>query len=337
MEEREEIEKYLKEYIESLNRNYPCFVEYLNYINELSFYVNYLGENIINVDYIDRIYLEKNLSSDDMYELCLEILQTLGYENEFKYMYQNKIIKYKKERKNTNSYTKVKHDKLLINVYKNNTIEDVLKTIHEFFHYIHISKYEKNLKNDKCFLFTETFAAIGELYTILYLYNNNLYKEDVVTYFKAYFNTLHIKANHTLLNGILIDIYDKHHSLDDEIIEKYIIEENHDDWVKKIIEYNSELESFDFFEDAGYALALIPALLTAVSMQENNDAILNVRDCIENIHEYNTMEKLYKKLNVYDVVYNQDNLIKLISQMYYFIKNVFDNNEINYQKKLGGL
>lgn len=335
MKEEKELEEYLEDFINGLNKNYPCFIEYLNHINELSFYVNYLGENIIDSDFIERKYLKKDLSKLESFNICLKICQTLGYENEFINVLDNKILKFKKATKKSFSYTKVKNNKLFMVIEIDNTVEDVIKIMHEFFHYLHISKYEDKLKSDKCYLFSETFAAIGELYAILYLYNNNIYKDDIVTYFKAYFNTLHVKANYTLINGIMLDIYNKHHSLDSETIDKYILEEEHDDWVKNIVEYNFELGNFDFFENAGYAIALIPALLVVISMQENNDNILNVKDCIENIHDYNTMEKLYKKLNVYEFIYNQDNLVDLVSNLYHFFKGVIDNNEIEYQKKIG--
>ena len=47
------------------------------------------------------------------------------------------------------------------------------------------------------------------------------------------------------------------------------------------------------------------------------------------------MEKLYKKLNVYNYIYNSDELIDLVPNLYHFFKDVMDNNRIVYQKKIG--
>ena len=198
------IDRYIKSYYNSLLKDEPKSIEYLDYIcdvivrtlrilNRLNVYpkceIDVFEEEdtkmIVKIllDSIDKSYLKK-------YKSFVKKGLVHSTKKDISYMNANGI------------YMK-----------RTNDVEEMLTSLHEFMHYLHFEKYD-NEWTDEFSYSTEMFAMTLDFYGMFYMYQNDILKDDTLKIFLNYINYMYAHAADALEEAHALNIYEKFDSLD---------------------------------------------------------------------------------------------------------------------------
>ena len=326
-----EVEELLKEYSDELYSKMPNFFQYLEVINAIAGYFaqieNYMFEEIeysedynFNVDFIS------------LTEMCNQILNSLdtGLCKKFNKRMYDGTINFEED---SITSMKVDNGKIDITLNRNYTIEDIFGLIHEFFHSIHIEKYNNNMHDSKWYIFTEAIAMIGELYAVLYMYKNNIMKEDLIIYIKKYLSTIFAQANNTLVTGLALEIYDKEQSLSDDSIEHFIkVKELPSEYknINHVLEY---LDDFLFHESATYTFGFPISFIVVTKMFEDDCYKNKVISLLENINDY-SLEDLLTSLGIGDILKNENFICSSMNYVYEISKQLINEEQLDVKRHL---
>lgn len=339
MDEEITLEEYIEAYNSEVYNVYPIFFREMNYINILAYYFNWIGECLFSEDVMLDKYKNSNISINDVLQIAFDIISDFGngYKEEFEKCINDGTIEFVDADDNSYAYTAKENNHFSISVDRNYNIEDIIKLVHEFFHYLHIRKFDEGFKNEQCYLYGEMFSILGEIYAVLYLYKNNIFKDDAITYLKKEIMIIYKYANNTLIMGIVMHIYDLYNNFTDKSIDEYINFTNSPEEFVNAFDYLNDIEEFNYHELATYIIGFFPAFVLANSMIDDKSIIIRFTNCINHINEYKDKRELFNYLSIDNLLLDTISLSQLVDEMYLMFKQLYNNNEITYQKKLGEL
>lgn len=328
-----EIEELIKEYSDELYSKMPIFFKYLEVINA---YAGYFGQ--IEGHMADKVKDIEDYKGDVDYislvGLCNEILSSLdvGLCAKFNQRLVDGTVNLDEEEETITSMS-VKAGKIDITINKTYTIEDVLGIIHEFFHSIHIEKFDNDLQNPDWYFFTEAVAMIGEIYAIMYMYNHNIMREDLISYIKKYLSTIFAQADTTLLTGLTLEIYDKEQSLSDDAVNHFIQIKQLPEEYSEIIDVLEYLDDFLFHESATYTFGFPISMIVATKMIEDENYKRKVIQILSNINDY-SLESLLTILGIEDILKNEDYICLAMNYVYEVSDKLVEEQQIDIKRLL---
>lgn len=336
MEEEITLEEYIGNYNSQVYKVFPKLIKYMDYINDSAFNMCWLGEQLFDEDLILDDY-ENNVDTLELINQSSNILEIFDkdYKNLLQELIKNGTINFYEAHDESFSYTTFKNDNGDISVDRNYNIEDILKTIHEFFHYVHISNFNKDLKQQDCYIYSEFFALCAEMYAMFYMYKNNIYKNDVIKYLKKFIMILHGYANKVFIQGSVMHIYDICNDFSDDSINEYIELTNSPKEIENIFYFLDDIDDFDYHEMAPYIIGILPAFLLAQNMINDKNCIKRFKHCVENAKQYTEIDELFDFLNIAKVIQGTDEIVEIVDSIYDMIKEFFTKKETSFQKKLG--
>ena len=326
-----EIEQLIKEYSDELYSKMPIFYQYLEVINA---YAGYFGqiEGYLEAKVTDIEEYQLELDYLSIIEICNEILMSLDSKlcDKFNKRISDGTIDFKCDSITSMS---IVDKKINITINKTSTIEDVLGLIHEFFHSIHIEKYDNDMQNQEWYFFTEAIAMTGELYAILYMYKNNILKEDLNSYLKKYISTMFAHASNTLLTGLTLEIYDDEQSLSDVAVNHFISVKQLPEGYNEITEVIQYLDDFLFHESATYTFGFPIALLIASKMLDDEEYKIRLLSLLEHINEYD-LDNLLTSLGIKNIIKNEDYMCDAMNYVYSVVNEMLDDRQLDIKSLL---
>lgn len=324
-----ETEKLIKEYSDELYSSMPIFFDYLEIINLFAQYIGQI-ESLIGAKTENINEYKTSVDFLSLIELCNQILSTLdrGLCDKFnKRLADGTINLDSEEELSITAMTVVDHN-IDINVKRTYTIEDVLGLIHEFFHSIHIEKYDNDMQNANWYFSAELIAMIGEFYAIMYLNQNNIFKDDLIEYLKGVLNVIFAKANDTLITGLTLEIYDKEQSISDEAVQHFIRTRGLPQEYGAIIEVLEELEDFEFHDNATYIFGFPISMLIATKMLEDDSYKRKMLYLLEHINEYSP-KSLLTYLGVEGILSDEDYICSVINYICEVSNKMIEKEHVN--------
>ena len=324
-----EIEELIKEYSDELYLKMPVFFKYLEIINAYAGYFGqiegYMADKVKDIEPYDV-----DIDTLTLVELCSKILLTLGKDlcDKFNRRLVDGTVNFEED---TITSMKVKNGNIDITVNKTYTIEDVLGLIHEFFHSIHIEKYNNNMHDANWYFLTEMIAMTGEIYAIMYMYKNNIMKHDLIAYIKKYMGTIFAQANITLLTGLTLEIYDKEQSLREEAIQHFIEAKELPEEYSEITEVLEYLDDFLFHESVAYTFGFPISVIIATKMIDSDEYKRKVLYLLEHINDYD-IESLFIALGINDILKNEDYICSAMNYVYEVSDKLIEDEPIDIKR-----
>lgn len=336
MEDEITLEEYIENYNTAIFNTYPKLFYYLNYINMSATNINWLGENLFNQDMELEDY-HIYVSSIELIDLGRMIIGSLGmdYLQKFERCLVDGTIDFYNADDDSFAYTNFHDNHFDVSIDCNYNIEDVMKLVHEFFHFIHIEQFDDKLEDENCYVYTELFALVGEVYAVLYLYKNNIYRQDVCNYLKKFVRVICYYANRSLIQGFVMHVYDTCRNFNSKSLEHYFNLTGVPEDFAILFDFLDDIDDFDFHERAIYILGFLPAYLIAQLMINDDSVIIKFKNCIEHIRDYSEIEELFAYFNIDDLIRDNNGLISLSTNLYEDFSALLTNDKIIYEKKIG--
>ncbi len=325
-----ELEEYVEMYSSEIYNSFPNLFKYLNYILVQAGYMEDIRE--YNQKYIlDEHNYENKIDINCLLNICIEVLDTIdtGLKNKFILYLNNGTIDFN-DNEDTISATQNDNNNLSINIKRNYNIEDILATIHEFFHGIHLEKYNLEFIDD-WYIITEMFAITGELYTLFYLMDKEFCTTDLEIYLNKFIESMFIHNYVTLENGLFIDLYYKMQSINKESLEQYIVMNNLPENYNEILtedDESADTDEFNYHESATYALAFPLSIILARRLLMDEEYKKIFMDVLRNINMYD-IPTLFDKLGINEYIENDDKLFELMNFINKYLTKKFTNQKIN--------
>jgi len=99
--------------------------------------------------------------------------------------------------------------------------------IHELFHLLHLEKCNCDLDDKNYYCYTEALGMARDFYFIMYVVNNKKeLLDDIKAVISEYYIRLYNLANESLVDGLLISIYNDKNKLSKKYIKQFIDEKN---------------------------------------------------------------------------------------------------------------
>lgn len=306
------IEELIKAYSEELYSKMPIFFRYLELINVYAGYLTQI-EDYMDGKVKDNKTYSTNIDYQSLVEITNEILSSLDSDlcHKFNQSLVDGTIDFDEDESAITSMSIV-DKRVNITVKKTYTIEDILGLIHEFFHSIHIEKYNNNMEDPNFYFFTEAVAMIGEIYSILYMHKNNIMKSDLIVYINKYLSTIFYHANTTLITGLSLEIYDCEQSLSNDAVSHFLTVKQLPKEYSEITNILEELEDFPFLESSTYIFGFPISCLISFKMLEDENYKDKVIYLLKNIKEY-SLEELLTSLKVGDILNNEDYICAIMN------------------------
>lgn len=323
------MEELIKEYSDELYSKMPAFFEYLEIINV---YAGYFGqiEGYMESKVKDIEPYDIEIDTLSLVDLCNKILSNLDKDlcEKFNKRLVDGTVKFKDDAVTS---MKVKNGNIDITVNKTYTIEDVLGLIHEFFHSIHIEKYDNNMQDANWYFLTEMIAMTGEIYAIMYMYKNNIMKHDLISYIKKYMDTIFAQANTTLLTGLTLEIYDKEQSLSEEAVQHFIKVKELPEEYSEITDVLEYLDDFLFHESAAYTFGFPISVILATKMIDSDEYKRKVIYLLEHINDYN-IESLFISLGISEILKDEDYICSAMNYVYEISDKLIEDEPIDIKR-----
>lgn len=322
------LEEYLPLYYDELKEDIPELINNINLINDEIYYLiqlYYFHEEELNAGKYEIKF--------DKYAVINEaknILHNLNpqYENKFLELLHSKKIIFGKFDKSCTTNSK-------IYIKQKNNIEDIFVIIHEFFHFIHLEKYNYNMENAEWYTLTEMIAIMFEFYALLNMYNNHIYKNEIRKYILKLISGIYIRSDEIVIEATILNIYDKFKKIDDEAFNKYKkIKKIPDDFIELINKLALKGNPFIYHENATYIFAFPLALVAATKMNMDDEYLTKVLNVFDNINNYNIKEIL-DNLDLSYIISkenNYENLYQVMIQIDEFIDSVYEKEDV---KRIG--
>lgn len=267
------LEDYVDDYSCAVYSAFPKMFKYLNLHNV---YGNYFEQLLgaVEQDIPSDYEYECEIDFLACYNLCLEILSSLdsNYVTKFKQWMNDGTINFIED-EDSFSHTTVSDNHLEINIAKNYTIEDVFGLIHEFFHGMHLEQFDNNLNNEDWYLTTECIAMTGEFYSVFYFLKNNIMTDDTKMYLKKLLMNGYYKADNSLVDGILLEVYDNIGTFDDEEVITFLKQARLPIEYKNIIDSINEEHELNYHEGFTYTIGFPISIMLAKKMIDDSSYI----------------------------------------------------------------
>lgn len=328
------IEELLKDYCDELYYKYPLFFKYLPVINMYAGYLtNLCGLLNKKMDNITEYNTDIDIIS--MLDICNKILSSIDEDlcAEFNKKINDGTIQFNDESEYDYSFSKIENGEVVSEIKRKYTIQDVVETIHEFFHIIHIEKYDKKYEDQDCYLLTEGVALIGEIYSILYMHEKNILREDLLVYFKQVINAMDSHSSDTLITGSVLNIYDVEQSFSEEAMDQLIEVDESSSEHDGIGDLLLSLDEFPFHTSSTYVFGFPIAILVASKMLEDEMYKKRVMHLLGNISDYN-IESLLSFLGIEKVIGNEDDIYSVINYIYTVSNRIINAEKIDIKKFL---
>lgn len=222
--ERKYLEIKLKGYLDELYHFCPYFEEYLELNNTIASYIlDIYYQSVVppSVEY-QQVY-DKYSSILLAHEIISSISPSLG--TKFMDLINQQNIYFISKEKQDFSCTYGLDGTSYSPVVDYNNICTVICLVHEFFHNIHLDKYNSDMNNSDWFFYTEIFGLMGDLYSVFYLLKEKTeIKSDIKNYLCQFFESIVACSDKCLLTGTIIDIYTQKKSLSVKAIKEYVQE-----------------------------------------------------------------------------------------------------------------
>ena len=316
-------------YYEEIKADIPELINNVNIINDEIYY-------LIQLYYMN----EEKIKTIDKYEIKFDkyaaitevrnILHSINpfYEQKFNYYLKNKKIIFGKFNKSCTTNSKMY-------IKQRNNIEDVFVIIHEFFHFVHLEKYNYNMEDPNWYTLTEMIAINFELYTLINLYNNHMYKEDIRRYILKLIYNIYIRADDIAVEAMSLNIYDKYKKFDTESFYKYKkVKQVPDDFIYLINQLVKKGEPFIYHENATYIYAFPLSIVMATRMNLDIEYFNKVMVLFENINKYSVKEIL----DILELSYimssddSYENLYQIMTQIDRLIDDIYEYKDV---KRIG--
>lgn len=328
------LKKKTRDYCEDLNEVYPLYMKYLDVINTIA---GNIMEIYIDIGQLypvleDQTYINE-FDELETIELCLKILDSLDNSlgEQFLDYYANGTIKYKKNIASSN--TSVVNENVVSEIISTRNIKEVFVTIHEFFHALHLNLSGLELQDEDYYFYSETIAMVSELYAMMYLFNNPIYKDDVISYCKEFFESFIYKADITLKNGMLMFAYQATEDVRVEDLNKYAEFKNFPNVYQDVKLVLKDFDNFEYHNYARYVVGLPFSLLLAKSIfdsKKDKELYLQLFKEISNIG----VKDIIKRFDLECLFYDADKLFAAVNYLYDTIEDLYSNSKIDYQKKI---
>ena len=310
------LEEYVKKYYEEVKEDIPELIKYVDLILDEIFYYSQLYS--IHEDKFKRYDYHTKIDSLEVFEVCSEILESLNpiYSELYRDALMNKDIVYTSKKKDISCM----NNKTKIKIKKTSTIEDIMATIHEFFHRIHISKFNNKLDDHNWYFPTEMIATIFELYALFYLYKQDRYRDDLKVYFNKLFDSIYGRGASIAHETLLLDIYDHCHSIDDDKIEEFRQHKQMSKEMIKILDvFLNDDADFNYHEEATYVFGYPIGLYVGLLMAYDHDYLEQVMRNFEHINNM-SIEEFLKQLNISAIVKDKkgDYLFEMVENINQF-------------------
>jgi hypothetical protein len=326
------LEEYVKKYYEELKADLPPFIKYIDLITNEAFYFSQLysfhQSRFSNFEYPSKV------DKLEVFETCNEILGTLcpKYQDEYNELIKRKQITYLRN-KSGFSYL---NNKLKVKIIKTGTIEDIFGTIHELIHKIHVGYYNNQFDNSDWYFLSEMIAMTFESYAMFYLYKQDRYREDIKVYFNKLLEAACLRSIGIIHEALILDIYDKEKSIDDDKIEEFIQKKKMDPDSKAILDlFFDDDKDFSFHEEATYTFGYPLAIQTGLLMAYNPEYLEKVVNSFNNISS-GSIEDFLKNINSNILDSNSDTLYDLVESLNQFVDVINDGDVKGKELVLGG-
>lgn len=335
-EEIKELENKISKYGSELYKTYPIFFENLNFTILSAYYICSVCQNFFKSD--EEFSYKDEIDVLTVISYCEDITGSFGseYKNLFKKRISDGTINFDFSGKDENSHIEPKENYVNINIMRKHNIEDILVTLHEFFHDVHFSKFKDKLEDEKCLFYSELIAVIGDLYGAFYLYKNGLFKEDAVTYIKKIFYSTYVMASNTLIGGVTLDMYDKMQSFDDDSITKYIELTNGSENYRTMPLVYACLDKNNYHNLSTYTFGFIFSFLIVDSMIKDEYYINQFKKIMENIEQYD-FKDILSSFGISGVLTNPDKLYSAVLYIYHMSEVMVNKNKIDFKVPKGEL
>ena len=323
---RKRMEKYIQFFIYNFCKEYPFYLHNLNKNIELSKLLIELYRNL-NID--ECFNYQSKFDVLSTIELASEILESISPALKDKYLDEIKKgrIEYKEAPYSFLECNDGKYNIVINTEYDNITM--AIASVHEFFHLLHLEQVQFNGDNENYYCYTEALGMSGEIYSLMYLYENRKeYLHDVLAYISELAFRLNNKANETLVDGVLISIYDEYDNLSIKSIKKYVKSFDIPKDYEKILSYK-DYAHLDYYDDVRYIYSLPQALVIAYRLFNEYDFKNDFCEILSELSEVRYVKWADRHFNSY--IESEDKLLELYNELIEIINNLFKSKV----KKIG--
>lgn len=262
-----------------------------------------------------------------MVSLFYERIDASGYlKKQYDKLKENNFIKFinYKEWVNNNLYDDLKSSTTTqngITVFLTSTVVDALQIVHEMAHYL--------FKHDNAqidYLFTEGIACLNTL-AFCNVMDDYLKNEDICTYFNQELEAIFEKSIDVESIGTYVDIYLKHHKINEKSIEDYCLEFGIEDQTDYLKDEAVDIKGSIDLETLFFNLRYIYSYPLVVSYFKNQDDI-NLLEVINNYLETNSLNEAALVFEKNYPIKSNDELENMVDDFYTY----YTNEEKNKQK-----
>lgn len=322
------MEKYIDFFLNNFCVCYPFYTKNLYKNIELT----ELLVDMYNTTYVPPMnnYITK-FDRESTIELAYEVLESISpfIANRYLKEVKNGVI-------NFGNYgfssTKNENNNYNIYVHDEGNIVTPMISVHEFFHLLHLEKCNYNLDDENYYCYTEALGMAADFYFIMYVVNN---KKDLVDDIKEAISEYYIRiyklAKDSLVDGLLISIYNDKNKLSKKYIKQYVEENKLNEKYKKIMSYK-EYACLDYYENIRYIYSLPQALIIAYKLY-NEEQYRN--NFIDMINDFEYMDYIKWADKYYNCYIKDDKIYELFRLLRCNMYNLYKGDE--KVKKLGGI
>ena len=167
------------------------------------------------------------------------------------------------------------------------------------------------------------------------MYQNDLYRNDVRNYFYKVIGGIYIRADNIAAESLILDIYDKKGSIDDDAIEEFKNDKKIPDVYMEILNsLEGDTDPFTYHENATYMFALPMSIMASLRMVSDSEYFNKIINTLNNISNY-SFEEILDEMELSYILSDEDNRQNLYSVMEYidsFIKDISNNKDVKYIK-----
>lgn len=332
---KKDLEAKLKDYLYELDKFCPYFEEYLELNNNIASYLlDIYEQGIVPQSEEYQQVINKNDSILLAHEIISSISSDLG--TKFIELIKKQQIYFISKEEQDFSCTYEFDGISYSSVNDHDNICTTICLIHEFFHNVHLDKYNCDMTNADWFYYAEIFGLMGDLYSIFYLLN---YKKElsseVKNYLSMFFESMIACSDKCLITGTIIDIYNKKSSLSSFFIKEYIKENNLSKGYENILNLMSEEDDdFEYYKEVPYIFAFPVAFQLAANLLIEQDYKQLFTDMYEKIAEIPPKE-WFQKMEAFEHTTDSNILHEVMNAYYNNMKDIYINNP--KIKKIGEL
>lgn len=333
---REYLEITLKEYLDELYKFCPYFEEYLELNNNIASYLlDIYDRGIVPQSGEYQQEFDENASILLAHEILTSISPSLA--TEFLELIKHQQIYFISKEEQPFSCTYGLEGASYSSVNDHHNICTVICLIHEFFHNVHLDKYNGDMNNIEWFFYTEIFGLMSDLYSVFYLLREKKELEsEVKNYLCMFFESVVACSDKCLLTGTIIDIYKKKQSLSSKAIKEYVKERGLSKEAENILSLmNEEDDDYEYVKEVPYIFAFPVAFQLAANTLLDLEYKSKFVEMFDKIATYEP----YEWLKVLDVSNHIDEPNMLYEVMNVFCLNLKDIYSVSNMKikKIGEL